>query len=189
MDNFRRTFLTKEEVKKIGIELTENTTDDIAVLWLPLDRQLLLGGAIAFNYRTKDHTDVNTVIQGKSGSDTYKSNINNEFDRDPIVLYYNYIKLNYKLSFTSGSTYRDYNIYYNGIREMTNLNTPNSGGTYTYYDIPMSNYMDVTDMYIKIDITKINMRFIGGGTFTDFLIKYRSGNIPANTIFYEPYED
>lgn len=186
--NNRRIFLTKGEVRNFGVELTESTTDDIAVLYLPLDTDLLTGnGSIVFDYRTKDHTDVNTRFT--SGNYTsYIENTNSRINGIPISLNSDNIRLKYNLTGPTTNVVREYMIYFNGLLETTNLNTPNSGNSDSYFRVHISKYMDVTDLYIKIDITKINMRVIGG-TFTDFLIKYKSGNIPADTIFYEPYED
>lgn len=182
--NDRRVFLTKDEVKNLGIELTENTTDDIAVLYLPLNGQWSQGtGPIYFNYRTKDHTNVNAAVT--SGS--YKARINNKNFTVPIYVGGALIVFNYKLTSSTTDVNASYSLYYNSLFGSTS-GAPSLSDNYKS-TVPISDCMDVTDMYIKIDIPKIKVQLIGHGTFKDFLIKYKSGNIPADTIFYEPYED
>ena len=47
--NERRLFLTKDEVKSLGTELTESTTEPIKVLYLPIDSGTLFNN-IKFYY-------------------------------------------------------------------------------------------------------------------------------------------
>lgn len=185
MDNLRRLFLTKDEARSLGTELTNQTTDDIQALYLPVRGMYDIIGnkKILFKYRTKNHTDLTYSTNGNSQN----SYLGLDYTNYPIELKYSSLLLQWRYS---SNVHAGYTITFTGL----------SGNSYNGYSSSYSTAVNIVQMmgedvdwYIRIDVTKFTLSLAQTTPYTtksvsDFLIQYLSGDVPADTIFYEPYE-
>lgn len=194
--NNRRIFLTKDEVKSLGTELTAQTTDDIAILYLPIDFVDMpeTYTTIYFKYRTLNHTDYTYSYTGSG----YKININNNISTNnkcvSISLYrwesgrssshYMTFRFNRGKYGNSAGTMELYPCEY----DLAYPDDGESSSRTSHTHMPITYQVNTSDLYVRVDITKIKFPSYAGNC-PAFLIQYVSGDIPADTIFYEPYED
>lgn len=196
MDNLRRGFLTKDEVKSLGaMELTNQTTDDIQALWLPVRGMYDLIGtsSILFKYRTKNHSDLK-VSAIPANAAYYRSYLGYDYQKYPVELQYDSLRFKW--------SYQEPNRYPSAVGCTVNFNSLAgymSDGRSSYSSA--IRFVDMAgedvDWYVRIDITKFSFSLVSstnGSSYDyksvgDFLIQYLSGDVPADTIFYEPYED
>ena len=181
--NERRLFLTKDEVKSLGTELTESTTEPIKVLYLPIDNTKLANIIIKFYYWSSSSDQ----IFNSSFSDGY-GKISNIGGASYLVSL-NSTSLLFNWKGGNGTAkwelhYTMYHVIYNrqgsdaDIIDRLNFSTSISNS--------------YQNSYIKCDITELPIYAYGGqnsptGNWRGkFYLKYKEGTIPADTIFYEP---
>lgn len=169
------------------MELTNQTTDDIQALYLPVRGMydVIGNSSILFKYRKKDHSDLSVRTNGS----TYNSYLGYDYSNFPVELTSG--RLSFKWQYTNGNR-----TCFNNIEFTRLLGSQYDGyGSVTNGGIRITDMMgEDADLYVKIDITKINLglAYTTGSYHSmlvnDFLIQYLSGDVPADTIFYEPYE-
>lgn len=180
--NERRLFLTKDEVKSLGTELTESTTEPIKVLYLPIDYTKLAGITIKFYYWSSSSDQIfNSYYRNGSntstiGGDSYLVSLTNYH-----LLFnwgYNNMTAKWELWYTM------YHVIYN--RSGYDADTIDR---YSFSTLTDDSYQN---SYIKCNITELPIYARGASINTPgswvgkFYLKYKEGTIPADTIFYEP---
>lgn len=174
------------------MELTNQTTDDIQALWLPVRGMydLIGSSSILFKYRTKNHSDLQVAASGRSDS----SYLGYDYQKYPVSLTYQ--QLSFKWS------YQEPNRYPSAVGCTVNFNSlagymSNGRSSYSSAIKFVDMAGEDVDWYVRIDITKFSFSLVSSTngvsyyykSVSDFLIQYLSGDVPADTIFYEPYED
>ena len=194
MTDRRRLFLSKEEVQSMGVELTENTTDPIKVLYLPID-PINVSSSISFDYWSAASDTSYKKIYTGNGYDIRIVPENPDYVY--VQLSSGTLSFFYYYRYNSGTPYKNqWHIIFNQFyfQQKVGTSTTRSGQSilpsYQNTGNPLCESSG-NSLYLRIDITKLDLSQMvtTGITFNctgEFFIKYKSGTIPADTIFYEP---